>query len=272
MFLLISLELLLSTCNNVTCHFREIFEVTHANPASHGMTTGALWRKSVALLKRGGKLLFHPGPTETCYCYWHTAMDFLHRSDLVLTTPSICLCTADLASHMHLSFLNILTTVSHLRAVQLNPAAQAWDLWLELEHLEFLRHTLNPLVGWTKQGEKKPQKRLRKRQFRNVLVSGLGVPLLISFRLHTDLNRDKTWSNCLPLRIPVVKLVMSLCVDLYLVSSSTFVHFSPFGPGFFGKYLVCLGNAVLFHLTSVREHVMQHLSDTQWCVAWKLVS
>lgn len=63
-----------------------------------------LWWKSVALLKRGGKLLFHPGPMEMCCCQWHNAMDFLHWSSLFLMTPSTGLCTADTTSHKRMDF------------------------------------------------------------------------------------------------------------------------------------------------------------------------
>lgn len=82
--------------------------------------------------------------------------------------------------------------------------------------------------------------------------------------LHGVLNRDGTWPNCLPLRILIFKLVLSQCVNFYLVSS-----FFPFGPVSIGKYLVCVGNRTWFHLINEREHAMQHFPDSQWCMAWK---
>lgn len=68
MSLFISLELLVSTSNSVTCHFREIFWVTHANSIPHGLLR-ALWQKSNSCFAEEMRKIVLP---YWSYVYLHT--------------------------------------------------------------------------------------------------------------------------------------------------------------------------------------------------------
>lgn len=140
-----------------------------------------LWWKSVALLKRGEKLFFHPDPMEMCYCQWHSAMDFLHWSALFLRTPSTCQCTADTTSRKHVDFPRYEQITPQFYASQFSSgshnsfppqicAAQYCFTLLgsmvgertqmpgKRSCLQSLRHTKNSLVGQTKNGLEKASK------------------------------------------------------------------------------------------------------------------